>query len=104
MRYLISAFISACFAVATAGGSYAVRYEYAGGWGRPNPPEMVGVQISPDPNDVVQVPWGRMEVPGVSGFIQCGMYLKDNLRPVFLITGQVKRKHEKEISKLGLDR
>lgn len=66
----------------------------------PNPPEMVGVQISPDPNDVVQVPWGRMEVPGVSGFIQCGMHLKDD-RPVFLITGQVKRKHEKEISKLA---
>jgi len=67
----------------------------------PNPPEMVGVQISPDSNDVVQVPWGRMEVPGVDGFIQCGMFLKDNLRPVFLITGQVKRKHEKEISKLA---
>lgn len=66
----------------------------------PNPPEMVGVQISPDPNDVVQVPWGRMEVPGVDGFIQCGMHLKDE-RPVFLITGQVKRKHEKEISKLA---
>jgi transitional endoplasmic reticulum ATPase len=66
----------------------------------PEPPEMVGVQISADPNDIIQVPWGRMMIPGVDGFIQTGMYRKNN-RPVFLITGQVKRKHEAEVSKLA---
>lgn len=65
-----------------------------------NPPEMIGVRTGPNPNDIVQVPWGRMEIPGVDGYIQTGMILKNN-RPVFAISGVVKRRHEVEVSKLA---
>ena len=61
------------------------------------PPGMVGVRTGPRPEDVVQVPWGRFNIPGIAGYIQTGMALR-NGRPVFTIGGVVKRKHEKEIS------
>lgn len=64
------------------------------------PPSMVGVRTGPNPEDVVQVPWGRMEIPGVEGYISTGMSLQKG-RPVFTIGGVVKRKYEKEISKLA---
>jgi transitional endoplasmic reticulum ATPase len=64
------------------------------------PPAMIGVQVGPNENDTVQVPWGRMKIPGVTGFIETGMFLKDE-RPVFMITGQVLRKQEKDIKALA---
>lgn len=64
------------------------------------PPGMVGVRTGPNPEDVIQVPWGRFNIPGIAGYIQTGMSLR-NGRPVFTIGGVVKRKHEKEIAKIA---
>jgi transitional endoplasmic reticulum ATPase len=64
------------------------------------PPGMVGVRTGPNPEDVVQVPWGRCNIPGIAGYIQTGMTMR-NGRPVFTIGGVVKRKHEKEIADIA---
>lgn len=63
-------------------------------FGGQDPPNMIGVQI--DINETVQVPWGRMKVPGVEGFINTELHW-DEMQPKFKIGGEVKRKHEKEI-------
>ena len=60
-----------------------------GMWGD-TPPNMVGVRTGPRPEDVVQVPWGRLEIPGIAGHIQTSMTMR-NGRPVFTIGGVVKR-------------
>ncbi len=53
----------------------------------PRPPEMINVPI--DFDRTVSVPWGRMEVPMVRGFLATGIDMKNN-RPVFQLGGTVK--------------
>lgn len=64
----------------------------------PKPPTMVGVEIAP--GKTIQVPWGRVQIPGVSGFLQTAFAMKDN-RPIFAITGVVKRKDRAEVTKIA---
>lgn len=60
------------------------------------PPQMIGVNISKD--EKVNVPWGRIEIPGIEGYIQT--YMKDEPHPAFIIGGEVKRKHSNNIKEL----
>lgn len=64
----------------------------------PNPPRMLAVNVSP--TETVQVPWGRIEIPNVEGFISTGWDMKDN-RVVFKIGGEVKAKHKEEIHEIA---
>lgn len=68
-----------------------------GFWGS-TPPSMIGVEVSP--TETVQVPWGRMQVSGVEGFIETGFAFKDG-KFTFVIQGVVRRKSEKIISDLA---
>jgi len=65
-----------------------------------NPPAMIGVRVGAGQNDVVQVAWGRMEIPGVSGYIETG-FTFEGLQPKFVINGVVRRKHEGEVAELA---
>lgn len=68
-----------------------------GFWGN-KPPAMIGVQTSA--NEQTQVPWGRMQIPGIDGFIYPQLKLRKG-RAIFAICGQVRRKHEKEIAEVA---
>lgn len=58
------------------------------------------VQFACGPHETVEVPWGRMQVPGVNGWIQTAWGQK-GVHPTFRIIGQVQRQHEKLIAGLG---
>lgn len=58
-----------------------------------NPPKMIGINISA--TDIMQVPLGRVEIPGIVGFLQTGMV--GYPRPAFIIDGQVRKKHEEQV-------
>lgn len=65
-----------------------------------SPPKMVGVRTGPGPDDTVQVPWGTIQIPGISGSLTTGIAVR-NGRPMFTIGGVVKRKHEKEVAEIA---
>jgi SpoVK/Ycf46/Vps4 family AAA+-type ATPase len=62
------------------------------------PPTMVGVEVGP--NEVVQVPWGRIQIPGVSGYVQTSVGFKDG-KPLFVLAGEVKQKHKGVLSEIA---
>lgn len=64
-----------------------------GFWGS-TPPTMIGVPISL--NEKMQVPWGRVMVPGIEGFLQTGM--KVDPTPRFVIDGKVKQKNRDAVA------
>jgi transitional endoplasmic reticulum ATPase len=64
----------------------------------PNPPVMIGVEVGIGLNE--QVPWGRVEIPGIAGYLETGITVKDN-RMLFSIGGEVKQKHKGEIKELA---
>lgn len=64
----------------------------------PRPPVMIGVPVSTTEN--VQVPWGRMEIPGIQGYIQTGVTVKDD-KAIFIIGGVVRQKYKAEIAELA---
>jgi transitional endoplasmic reticulum ATPase len=66
------------------------------------PPFMLGVVTGPNPEDVVQVPWGRMELPGVDGYLQTSANITDG-RPVFVLAGVVKRANEQLVHDIATD-
>jgi transitional endoplasmic reticulum ATPase len=68
-----------------------------GFWGD-TPPTMVNLEIGPD--ESVMIPWGRMAIPGIDGFISTSMGRR-GLRPTFIIAGKTTRKHEKLIQNIG---
>jgi len=67
-------------------------------WGS-KPPTMIGVTTDAQ-GTVVQVPWSRMAIPGVTGFIQPGIEPTADGRPQLLIGGTVKRRDLGTIAKL----
>lgn len=71
----------------------------AGFWG-PKPPAMVGVSVSH--NETVQVPWGTMRVPRIDGEIHTDVDFEDGM-PIFVISGEIKRKHEKILSEIAAE-
>jgi transitional endoplasmic reticulum ATPase len=68
-----------------------------GFWG-PTPPTMVTVVTGPNEKDRVQIPWGSITIPGIEGRLQTGMRTKP--MPKFYISGEIKKKNEKEITDL----
>ena len=63
------------------------------------PPQMIGVQVGP--HEMVQVPWGRMQIPGVQGYLACSMHQRPDGTPIFLLTGEVRRKHEAVVAEIA---
>ncbi len=63
-----------------------------------NPPTMIDVAVGHGQS--VQIPWGRLIVPGVEGFLQTEVHEK-NGRYYFKIGGVVKRKHEAQVQELA---
>ena len=87
-------------------GAYALRQALDSlfGWtsleGTPSmfgstPPTLVAVEVNP--GEYVKIPWGRMTIPGVSGYLETKAF-KD--RPGFILEGQCKRKHEHVLDEL----
>lgn len=64
----------------------------------PRPPQMVGVDIGF--GEKIQVPWGNMTVPKIEGTLSTGYTFKDGM-PCFLISGNVKRKHERIVQQIA---
>lgn len=61
-----------------------------------NPPVMVGVKISP--TETLQVPLGRVEIPGIEGYLSTGV--SADPKPVFIIGGEVKNKHAGHVAEI----
>lgn len=64
-------------------------------WGE-TPPTMIGVPIGVD--EKTQVAWGRVQIPGIAGFLQTGIAPEPT--PRFVINGRVKQKHAEEVKEL----
>jgi len=69
-----------------------------GFWGSKNPPEFIAIPISH--NQTVQVPWGRMEIPTISGYVETGVNRRGNSW-YFQISGTTLLKHKEEIAALA---
>lgn len=67
-------------------------------WG-PTPPAMIGIPTDAKGGSV-QVPWGRIQIPGVSGHIETSAMIKDG-RWLFVIGGEVRRKNEAEVKEIA---
>jgi transitional endoplasmic reticulum ATPase len=63
----------------------------------PQPPQLISVEVGY--NEFRQVPWGDIQVPGVSGKLTTTATTKDG-RWLFVIVAQVKRTHEGTIKEL----
>lgn len=69
----------------------------------PNPPVMIGIETGLNDKGTpiqAQVPWGRVEIPGIAGYLETGVTMKDN-RLLFRIGGAVKQKHKEDIKELA---
>jgi transitional endoplasmic reticulum ATPase len=67
-------------------------------WFGITPPSMMTIQTGLHTS--VSVPWGRMELPGIIGWLQTGWSRNNDGRVIFQITGEVKRKHEPVVQEL----
>jgi transitional endoplasmic reticulum ATPase len=65
-----------------------------------NPPELRAVTID-HKGRTLNVPWGRFKLPNVDGWIATGAKYNDNGMLVFVLHGQIKRKHEHVIQSLA---
>jgi transitional endoplasmic reticulum ATPase len=63
-----------------------------------SPPVMIGVDTGV--NETSQVPWGRVEIPNLAGYLETGTTTKDN-RLLFRIGGEVKQKHKHAVKELA---
>jgi transitional endoplasmic reticulum ATPase len=68
-----------------------------GFWGD-DPPVLLTVPTGLNTN--VQVPWGRLTIPGIAGWLQTSVEKRDGQPSRLLIVGQVLRKHEGQINKI----
>lgn len=64
------------------------------------PPHMIAVPTGTGPDDTIQVPWGRMQIPGIEGYLETSCRF-DNGRPVFVLAGCVKRASENDVKLIG---
>jgi len=62
------------------------------------PPAMLAVPVGP--NKTVQVPWGRFSLPNVDGYLESSIEQDDLGVSSFVISGQVKRMHEKVVNEI----
>ncbi|EIQ01075.1 ATP-dependent 26S proteasome regulatory subunit [Opitutaceae bacterium TAV1] len=78
------------------------------GWAQPVPtPGFFGdrapatVSIESGPNETATIFWGRFEIPGVDGYVECGFSRTDDNEPVFEIGGEVKQAHLAVVAELA---
>ncbi len=72
---------------------FVAKVNTPGFWGS-SPPTMIGVPTGP--NTSRQVPWGRVEIPGVAGYLNTSMKVT-TAGPRFLLEGETKQRHLHEI-------
>lgn len=60
----------------------------------PEPPSMIAVETGPKTK--VMVPWGRMKLPNIKGYLETGFSMRDG-RYVFQLSAVVKRESEKTV-------
>lgn len=65
----------------------------------PTPPTMVGVTIDPD-GHTVQIPWGSIGIPGVTGKLQTGIQMQNGW-PTFAIQGTIKQKDKRVVNEIA---
>lgn len=63
-----------------------------------NPPQMMKVQTGPD--ERVEIPWGRIALPNVSGYIETGVQRSRTGRFQFALSALVKRKDQAEVERI----
>jgi ATPase family protein associated with various cellular activities (AAA) len=79
-------------------------YGFAGlvptpGWfGMKIPPTLVSVEVGI--NQTEQVPWGRVEIPDIAGYLETGMCEKDG-RWIFKISGVIQQKSKQAVKTLA---
>ncbi len=64
-------------------------------WGE-TPPTYIAVPTGV--NEKTQVAWGRVQIPGIAGFLQTGIQAEPT--PRFVINGRVKQKHAEDVKEL----
>lgn len=62
-----------------------------------NPPMLLSFET--DVGVTTQVPWGRMQMPGIEGYIETGVETKDG-RYIFRLGGIIRQKNKHDIAKL----
>jgi transitional endoplasmic reticulum ATPase len=67
----------------------------------PNPPQMVTVETSTNPADSIQVLWGKFELPGIEGDLQCGADMTADKEFIFVIHGTVLKREAGLIRELA---
>lgn len=63
-----------------------------------SPPMMIGVETSP--GVITQVPWGRMTIPNVEGYVETSVSYSDG-RLIFSLEGKVKRKCAEDVKEIA---
>lgn len=64
----------------------------------PKPPVTINLEI--DYGVYTPIIWGQFAIPNIEGVLKTGATWKDG-RPIFLIQGQVKKKHQQEVEELA---
>jgi hypothetical protein len=60
--------------------------------------QMIEVQTGAKPEDKITVPWGKLTLPGVDGWIRPAMFNSD-----FVLSCSIKRKHEEQVKELAAE-
>lgn len=63
-----------------------------------DPPTMIGVESAP--GKTVQVVWGRIQIPSISGHLETSYARKDG-RFIFALAGEVKKKHQQDVAEIA---
>lgn len=65
-------------------------------WDPANPPTVIGVPTGPD--TVKQIPWGRVQIPGIAGFLETSLSVKPT--PRFILAGETKQRHLPDVERI----
>lgn len=57
-----------------------------------NPPQIINVRVGTGPDDIVPVPYGSFQIPGVEGTVETGITMSGGV-PSLELTGEIKKKH-----------
>lgn len=62
------------------------------------PPVMIGVPVGFD--KIRQVPWGRVQIPGIEGHLETSYSYTPGVGPKFVLLGETKQRHQYEIQRI----
>lgn len=81
---------------------YVANVPKTGMWGEKIPPQTIGIEVGPDPDDIVQVPaYGtQFQVPNIDGLLSTDVVEKDG-RGTFVIRAEVKARFEVAIKEIA---